>query len=516
MPRNPVYLSRDRHGVWHFRVRIPERLRHHFNNKAEIKKSLRTDSRREAVKLARSYRVELDKKMAELEKGIYGAFTVTLEAEHPVTLPDGEIRTLKGRVERDFPKLPTDADTCPTKTFLAKRLESQGKTLREDARAEELHRAKLETLRATVPAPSPQSQPEPDRPPFSEVAARYLEDCEAKGNRPGTLRNSRVAISLFSSIMGDLPFASIKPKHIKEFRDKALRLPARRGSEQYRGLSIKELLNMDIPEVDRRKASTVNRDIVDIGGLWTWANKQNEPGISVGINPCANVDKLATSARDPEKKCFTRDELRLLFESDKYRHGLGKRGFKKPSAFWCPLIALYTGARINEVAQLYLGDIKEVDAERGIYAFDINEYADDKSVKNKKPRKVPVHPKLIEIGLLRYVDELRKKGERRLFPELSYDECGGYAAKVCKDFDRYQRGLGVKVAGRGTHGFRYTFQNALSDIDVSDETISKLSGHARGLAIQEVYLKPKKAALLYEAFKQLDYGLNHPPFYRDK
>jgi hypothetical protein len=67
MTRIPLYLSQDRHGVFYFRARIPTRLRQHFNNKAETKRTLKTDSRREAVKLARAYRVELDTEMAELE-----------------------------------------------------------------------------------------------------------------------------------------------------------------------------------------------------------------------------------------------------------------------------------------------------------------------------------------------------------------------------------------------------------------------------------------------------------------
>jgi hypothetical protein len=70
MPRTPLYLSRDKHGVFHFRVRVPTHLRSHFNHKAEIKRSLKTDSRREAIRFARAYLVEFEKVIAQLNNKV--------------------------------------------------------------------------------------------------------------------------------------------------------------------------------------------------------------------------------------------------------------------------------------------------------------------------------------------------------------------------------------------------------------------------------------------------------------
>lgn len=82
MPRNPCYIAQDRHGVYHFRARVPEAIREHFNGKAEIKRTLRTDSRREALKAARAYRVELDRLFDKLMDKAKKKKPVTLRLDY--------------------------------------------------------------------------------------------------------------------------------------------------------------------------------------------------------------------------------------------------------------------------------------------------------------------------------------------------------------------------------------------------------------------------------------------------
>ena len=51
----------------------------------------------------------------------------------------------------------------------------------------------------------------------------------------------------------------------------------------------------------------------------------------------------------------------------------------KPAYYWVPLLGLYTGARLNEICQLYVNDIKEIDK---IWCIDINRKTNDKKLKN--------------------------------------------------------------------------------------------------------------------------------------
>jgi integrase len=77
----------------------------------------------------------------------------------------------------------------------------------------------------------------------------------------------------------------------------------------------------------------------------------------------------------------------------------------KPDRYWLPWLAALSGARIGEVAQLWGSSIGRVD---GIDAMQITAAADGGSLKNAvSERSVPIHPALIERGLLDFV---RSKG----------------------------------------------------------------------------------------------------------
>jgi hypothetical protein len=126
--KSPKYLSKNRHGIYYFRVRISKDLQHVFSNKSEIKISLKTDSQREAVKIARSFRVEFDKiadeivtkktipdstrsTRAEIEAlEVFAINPVTvIEGEYPYTDRNGEEKTVTGKIERVLQsgKIPT-------------------------------------------------------------------------------------------------------------------------------------------------------------------------------------------------------------------------------------------------------------------------------------------------------------------------------------------------------------------------------------------------------------------------
>lgn len=56
----PTYLTRNRHGTFYFRMVIPTSLRPLVNGKREVRRSLRTDSERLALKRARQHAVHFD------------------------------------------------------------------------------------------------------------------------------------------------------------------------------------------------------------------------------------------------------------------------------------------------------------------------------------------------------------------------------------------------------------------------------------------------------------------------
>ena len=85
--------------------------------------------------------------------------------------------------------------------------------------------------------------------------------------------------------------------------------------------------------------------------------------------------------------------------------GTRPRGGGGEAAFWLPLIALLTGARQNELAELRIEDLRQ-DVESGRWFFDIGTEG-GRSIKTASSRrKVPMHPHLEHVGLLRYRQSL--------------------------------------------------------------------------------------------------------------
>lgn len=77
--KQATFLWKNERGIYFFRAKVPKQLAEYFQ-RSEIKKSLQTDSYRLAVKLARVYRVELDKEMSKLKQGPFSASQTTFSA----------------------------------------------------------------------------------------------------------------------------------------------------------------------------------------------------------------------------------------------------------------------------------------------------------------------------------------------------------------------------------------------------------------------------------------------------
>ena len=211
-------------------------------------------------------------------------------------------------------------------------------------------------------------------------------------------------------------------------------------------------------------------------------------------------------SKDHCRDVFDKSDLTKIFsESLEY----GQDRHMRPQNFWIPLLALFTGARLEEICQLLVSDIKEVD---GVWCIDINEDHPDKSVKTSEQRLVPLHPFLLELGFHRYAKSLPVDG--RVFYDLKRidDRWGHYPSKW---FGLFINRCGIE-APKNTkvfHSFRHTVASRLKELDVPVDKISGLLGHS----IEQEYsrhgkkLKPQK--LLDDCVYRLDFhkfiDLNH-------
>lgn len=169
------------------------------------------------------------------------------------------------------------------------------------------------------------------------------------------------------------------------------------------------------------------------------------------------------------------EELRRLFECETY----ATCSFKKSAEFWAPLLALYTGARVDEIASIRLDAIDE---ESAVPSILLSPGGGRTGKSDYSRRRVPIHAALFAAGLLTYVAQLRSEGHTELFPEIRSAQRDGKGKRVTDDFQKFRRACGVgAAAGRGTknfHSFRSTFTTALQCAGVSAEIRRSILGHA--------------------------------------
>lgn len=191
---------------------------------------------------------------------------------------------------------------------------------------------------------------------------------------------------------------------------------------------------------------------------------------------------------DEERKAFDTAQLKNLLAAPVFAGSKNdKQLWTKPGKvlisdhrYWVPLIALYSGMRLNEICQLLVSDVIEVG---GVTAFDIRpSKRAGKSVKTKAGhRQVPVHPVLMQLGFAAYFEAQKQAGQTRLFPDLSdKSETGSGSEKLSKWFARLLDSLGLSDPALTFHSLRHTFADALREAEATTEAMERIMGWSAG------------------------------------
>ena len=273
------------------------------------------------------------------------------------------------------------------------------------------------------------------------------------------------------------------------------RLPANFSKKRaFRGMKPRgaaaEAKRLGVPPMN---VSTANSYIGKMSALFKWATREGLADSNVAEGLLLSTDIHARDARHP----FTVDQLNRIFGADIYDEPKEAWGFRQ----WAPLVALYSGLRLNEIATLRCDDIDEKGGVRLIRVRPDEEGR--KKLKSKAARRaVPVHPMLKKIGFLDFVERQCAKGEV-LFPDLKPDRRGYYSDGFQKWFGRHLIQIGAKAPKTSFHSFRHSFRDALREADVSRDAVLALGGWAGG--IEETYGGGLKATTLAREIAKVKY-----------
>ncbi len=171
------------------------------------------------------------------------------------------------------------------------------------------------------------------------------------------------------------------------------------------------------------------------------------------------------------------------------------------AAYWVPLLGLYTGARVGELAQLHASD---VDTDRANPMLSITDEGDGQKVKTKAGiRQLPVHSELVRLGFLDYVEVIQKTGGGTLWPSLPprKEKPGGYFSHW---FGIYRRSLGFGQYP-DFHCMRHTVRSQMAEAGISEQVIDTLIGHEIGGSTGAKVYTHRSRQSLSQAIETLQY-----------
>lgn len=340
------------------------------------------------------------------------------------------------------------------------------------------------------------------------LAAYYGE----KSWAPATADQNRRLHGLFIELMNDPVLGDIDRAMVRQFKELAATVPhnfnrIRSEVKKYQGLGIHQLIAAGhadgLPLMGPERA---DRFVAKIGEAFKWAAKNGYMRDNPAHEQAISLKPSERVRAQDKRELFDASMLARIFEQDWWHNGrssLSTNGKSKtaPFKYWLPLLALYSGARLNELAQLYLKDVRQTTA--GIWYLDFNldgggKIDSDKRLKTfNAKRVVALHPELVRLGLTDYVNALRDAGHERLFPELPHNRLKGYGKYAGQWFNEHFLGKKLKIERNGTlsfHSFRHTFLTACDRINMPDRMRDELAGHGRGDGTgHATYIKDRSA-----------------------
>lgn len=182
------------------------------------------------------------------------------------------------------------------------------------------------------------------------------------------------------------------------------------------------------------------------------------------------------------RRAFSTAELEKVFSSPVYTSGKRHLAGGGEAAAWVPMIALATGARLEEICQLQTADII-IDESHGPL-MRVTDEGEGQRVKTSGSRRViPLHRDLVKAGFLEYHEIVCESGHEWLFPALEPDHDGRRGGNLGKWFARYlrsSRGCGILDKRVVFHSFRHLFKSLCREAGISEEVHDALTGHVNG------------------------------------
>lgn len=447
--RTPLATLQSRYNKWRAKVRIPKGLRERYGGREFMQATMNAMDKPTAKAEAAAWESGLRLEWAAMESD----GNATREILRQV-YDSGRRSALEGKflVHADDDRSPVELGIDYEIDKLAELDEKRGLSDVELAKLAGLQDGLLEHQGKRV------KRRRELEPCFSETAADYLKWWSAQhGLKESNTRQQKEATyRLFAGYFGDRPILEVRRADAVGFMDVLRRWnPLWGKSAKSKKMAWPELLREFGDHPKGLSASSLNRHAQALSELWRWGEERDRCD---GKNPFANLrQRLKPGKNQLGYLPWSAEELQALFNPPPSRQDVTE----------LMVVALHTGMRINEIASLTLGHIRE---EEGI---DYIEVEDAKTEAGN--RQVPIHPQIA------WLSKLEGKPTDRVWPTFNPEGPGrkpGMDAST--EFSRFKIAKGFKDRRKVFHSFRKNVTQIMERGRVPENEWAQVLGHERG------------------------------------
>jgi integrase len=304
-------------------------------------------------------------------------------------------------------------------------------------------------------------------------------------------------------VVGDKPANHLSRSEVREFMALVARFPGRKRSADLNALPMRELIERfeadNAAIVARNSARKPEEALEEVPGTLAAAT------VSEWFSGYRRMFEFAVEERyldsspfegrllqrtvlkgapSQRKRQFTEAEIKKIFGAPLFNgfDGDGERGYRstpgdkivRDAKYWLPILALFHGGRLTEFAAMPLADVDQ--DPNGNWFFDLL----DRDVKNESSQRIiPVHPKVVALGFIAYVETLRRGNSTWLFPDLDHETKHGPGHAFSKWWGHWMDKHGLTDRAITHHSWRHTWKRrARETADLKKEMHDLLTGHA--------------------------------------
>ena len=309
---------------------------------------------------------------------------------------------------------------------------------------------------------------------------------------------SHAKITTILSLLNKKQINEIRRLDAEEVRQRLLQYPLNaKKMPQFKGKACSDIIIAN----QKYKLKTLSQESVKdyiqkASSFFEWCVQME----LTDINPFKGMKFKKTRKDNEAKNAYSHQDLIKIFSTDIH----STKNHKHPYYYWLPLLGCFTGARLNELCQLYKEDIYQQD---GVWIIRLDEKYEGQKLKNTFSRRIiPIHQTLLDLGFINYVKSVN---HNRVFPELKNSR-DGFGSAASKWFGRFKLKLGFGK-GHDFHSFRHTFATELKNADISPVIAGELLGHAQQNITYDRYGKTINIAKLKQVSSHAKVIVNFSP-----